>query len=74
MVSQKTLTPELVHMARPMKDQLGRTKHNQAYEVIIPSVLDDHVCLWTDEIPWEACPSLESFGQGRAVLNSLVRP
>ena len=74
MVLQKTPTPELVHMARPMKDQLGRTKHNHTYEVIIPSVLDDHVRLWTDEIPWEACPSLESFGQGRAVLDSLIRP
>ena len=42
--------------------------------MIIPSILNDHVRLWTDEIPWEACPSLESFGQGRAVLDSLVRP
>ena len=41
--------------------------------MIVPSVLVDLVRLWTDEIPWEACPSLESFGQGRAVLDSLVR-
>ena len=26
-VTKKTPTPELVHMARPMKDRLGRTKH-----------------------------------------------
>ena len=50
------------------------TKANQAYKVNIPGILDDHVRLWTDEIPWEACPSLESFGQGRVVLDSLVRP
>ena len=70
MVSQKTPTPELVHMTRPTKDRLGRTKH----EVIVPSVLDDLVRLWMDKVPWEACPSLESFGQGRVVLDSLVHP
>ena len=46
MVLQKAPTPRLVHMARPFKDQLERTKH----EAIIPGVLDDLVRLWTDEI------------------------
>ena len=42
----KSITPKLVHMACLFKDQLERTKH----ETIIPGVLDDLVCLWTNEI------------------------
>ena len=42
----KSITPKLVHMACLFKDQLEQTKH----ETIIPGVLDDLVCLWTNEI------------------------
>ena len=67
MVSQKTSTPELVHMSRPTKDKLGQTTG----EVIVPSILANLVRLWTNETPWESYPSYS--GEGQAVQDGLVR-